>query len=361
MNARCILILGMHRSGTSALTRVVNLMGADLPRQLIPPKPSNTTGFWESRSLFQIHNDLLEGLGLLWYDFVPLPPDWLDHPATKKARAALLECLRRDFSGSPLFVIKDPRLCRILPLWIEVLAEFGAQPHFVFCYRNPLEVAASLLKRDGLPSDVSLPLWADSYLTAERDTRGQAREFVSYDDLLEDWRAVLTRLGRDFGLTWTRTPEAVQPEVEAFLSKGHRHHTQADFGEVRDTSTRETLSRLYAALEADRTLGGSALAAAAEAAGPWLEARADAIAPLVKFERRAYFEMKSARWNRQRRILKLKKDLHSLRSRLSRTKRFVALSLAAVLLLGIALGWGLGRFSGRPPSPAVPVETTPPR
>lgn len=361
MNARCILILGMHRSGTSALTRVVNLMGADLPDNLIPPKPSNTTGFWESQSVFRIHNDLLEALGLLWYDFLPLPPDWLQHPATRKARAALLECLRRDFSASSLFVIKDPRLCRILPLWIEVLAEFGARPHVVFCYRHPLEVAASLLKRDGLPWDLSLPLWASSYITAERDTRGLTREFVSYDDLLEDWRSVLARLGRDFDLTWARTPDAIHSEVDAFLSKGHRHHVRSDFGEVRDAATREVLSRLYAALEAERSPGGSALAAAAGIAGPWLQARAEAIAPILAFERRAFFEMKTARWNRQRRILKLKKDLNSLRIRLSRLKRGVVLAIAAALLLGIALGWGWGRFSGPPASPAVRVETTPPR
>ena len=83
----CLLVVGMHRSGTSALTRVINLHGAFLGRELLPPAPENESGFWENRAIFALHERWLAELGRSWYDSRPLPPDWKDSAWGVAARA----------------------------------------------------------------------------------------------------------------------------------------------------------------------------------------------------------------------------------------------------------------------------------
>ena len=81
----CILVLGMHRSGTSALTRVISLLGAALPQKLMPAAQNNNeTGFWEPRYLWTLHDQMLGEAGSRWddwrkLDLSALPPDRLRH------------------------------------------------------------------------------------------------------------------------------------------------------------------------------------------------------------------------------------------------------------------------------------------
>ena len=61
----------------------------------------------------------------------------------RELRRQLSLLLREDFGTSPLFVVKDPRISRLLPLWFAVLAELQVAPVAVVAVRNPLEVAAT--------------------------------------------------------------------------------------------------------------------------------------------------------------------------------------------------------------------------
>ena len=94
----------MHRSGTSAFTRVFSLAGADLPGNLLEVRPDNERGYWESADLLQIHDRLLAALGRSWDDVRPLPSGWLDTEAARCCRGDILAVLRRDFQHSSLFV-----------------------------------------------------------------------------------------------------------------------------------------------------------------------------------------------------------------------------------------------------------------
>ncbi|MGL4463498.1 MAG: sulfotransferase family protein, partial [Planctomycetia bacterium] len=144
-----LLVLGMHRSGTSALTRVMSLLGVDLPTNLLPANEGNETGHWESSEIVAVHDEMLEALGSSWDDPLALPPVWFDSDAAEPYRRRLLELLRRDFADVDSFVVKDPRICRFVGFWTKLLADFDARPRFVLPLRHPLEVAASLKKRGG--------------------------------------------------------------------------------------------------------------------------------------------------------------------------------------------------------------------
>jgi hypothetical protein len=218
------MVLGMHRSGTSAYTRIFGLLGADLSKNLLPPSPTNESGYWESRELVEIHDQVLSSGGSNWHDWRAFNPEWFDSPAADPFRRRILDILRRDFGSSPLFAIKDPRICRLWPLWRDVLAEFGAKPLIIIPIRNPLEVAASLKRRNGFNPAKSHLLWLRHALDAENATRGIPRAITSYQSLVEDWQDVIAGLTSQLRLSWPRRSATVDIEIEQFLSAEFKHH-----------------------------------------------------------------------------------------------------------------------------------------
>jgi hypothetical protein len=218
-----ILVLGMHRSGTSAVTRVINLLGADLGGDLLPPAEDNALGFWEHRGIVKIHEELLDALGSSWHSVQPLPAGWLSTTAAITARGKLIDTLR-EFSNAPLWAVKDPRLCRLLPLWLLVLDDLNVRAHAVFVVRHPDEVGQSLLTRDGIPLAHTRLLWLQHLVEAEAASRDFSRVVISYDDLLRDWRGCVQRMGSELLLQWPVSISEARSSVEQFLNPGERHH-----------------------------------------------------------------------------------------------------------------------------------------
>jgi hypothetical protein len=218
------MVLGMHRSGTSALTRVLGLLGADLPKNLLPPSGTNEIGYWESRELVAIHEEILSTGGSKWHDWRAFNPEWYQSPVAGTYKSRILDVLRKDFSNSPLFAIKDPRICRLWPLWHEVLADFGASPGVVIPFRNPLEVAYSLKQRNGFLPAKSCLLWLRHVLDAESASRGVPRAIVCFDALLTDWQGVASSVGSRLGVKWPRRGALAEVEIERHLNPRLRHH-----------------------------------------------------------------------------------------------------------------------------------------
>jgi glycosyltransferase involved in cell wall biosynthesis len=229
---RALLVLGMHRSGTSAIARTLSLLGAELPSRLVEPRFDNVKGFWESGDLIALHDRVLESAGTSWEDFAPFPASWHASDAAEGFRQEILAVLRRDFATSPLFVIKDPRICRLVPLWTSVLERFCTEPAFLISFRNPIEVVESLKARDGFHPAKSLLMWLRHVVDAERDSRGARRAFISYEALLQDWRGAVQRVGRELALEWPRLSHEADAAVEAFLDRKLRHE-QSTLDEVR--------------------------------------------------------------------------------------------------------------------------------
>jgi len=228
---RVLIVLGMHRSGTSAATRVLNLCGADLPQTLMQPRPDNPAGFWESEPIARLTEQILGKVGLRWDDVGAFPDCWLQSEAMDHYRQALTQILHRELGDSYLSVLKDPRLCRLVPLLDAALDELGARANYVLPLRNPLEVAESLKARNGFPVAQGLLLWVRYLLEAEYYTRGAPRIFVGYDELLSDWPGVIRRIGEVFDLAWPRSPETAEAEVNRFLTEALKHQ-QAPEGEL---------------------------------------------------------------------------------------------------------------------------------
>lgn len=219
-----VVVLGMHRSGTSALARVLSLLGCALPRHLLGANQTQEAGHWESEAVRAFNDQILATAGSRWCDWLPLYDGWYRSPAYADHVARGRAILRDEFGAERLFVLKDPRICRMYPFWKDILAGEGARAAIVMPVRNPLEVADSLNKRDGLDPALGMLLWLRHVLDAERATRGEPRMVCSYGALLENWAGVAARIEGGLGLAWARDPVAVAGEVEQFLSHDLRHN-----------------------------------------------------------------------------------------------------------------------------------------
>jgi hypothetical protein len=238
----------MHRSGTSALARVLNLLGVELGTDLLPPAADNEMGFWEHRHVQFIHDRIYEAFQSDWTHVSPLPPNWWTRPEIEPYRQQLRETLLRDFGNQPLWGIKDPRLCPMLPLWRPLLAEMGVQPRCVLICRNPLEVASSLTKRDGMSQARTCLLWLRSIIDSERGSRGLPRLILTFDQLLADWAAQANRISLALDLKFPRSPADISDAVSDFLRPSVRHHRIADDQLLSDPQVPALVRRMYAAV-----------------------------------------------------------------------------------------------------------------
>jgi hypothetical protein len=149
-----ICIAGMHRSGTSMISRLVNLCGVYLGRaeELMPANAYNVDGYWENLQFVEINNDILSGLNARW-DIPPEPS--IDLQSVSTALKEQAQTLLESFDGQTFWGWKDPRTSLTMPFWNGLIPDLKV----IICLRNPLEVANSLTHRDNFSKSFGLDLW----------------------------------------------------------------------------------------------------------------------------------------------------------------------------------------------------------
>ena len=245
-----LLVLGMHRSGTSALGRLLGLLGADLPSHVIAPDEHNEAGYWEATELFRLHDQMLSRADSRWDDWRPFNPAALDSYDRIGIEHALLEFLRHEFRESGFFAIKDPRICRFVPLWLGVLGNFPAIPGAIIAVRHPFAVAKSLQARDGFSFAKSCLVWLRHVVDAEYSTRDVSRTFADYDSLLADWRTHVDRIANQLDIEWPNPPAEVADAVDRFLTSQLRHHVATASELEASPHVVSWIRRTYAAVQA---------------------------------------------------------------------------------------------------------------
>lgn len=260
----CIVVLGMHRSGTSALTRVLNLLGAALPRHVMGASLSNPTGHWEPDKLVGYHEALLAELYSAWDDWRSLDLSRLTVQRRGVIRTRLAEILKDEYGDASLVVVKDPRICRFAPLFLEAVTEAGLTAECVLAVRNPLEVAQSLERRDGMSRGEVGLLWLRHVLDSEAGTRGRRREILFYGDLLADWEGEIGRImshaepgrahdgaaGAEAGArhVWPEIAKDISRRIDDFLSAEQRHHAHSSADLTGDPIMSGWIAEVYDAL-----------------------------------------------------------------------------------------------------------------
>lgn len=218
------LVLGMHRSGTSAVTQVLALCGAELPSNVMPGDENNAKGYFEPWKIAQFNNRRLRAGTSAWDDVFAFPYTPLDEAAETAWRREAVELFQSEYGRARHPLLKDPRVTVLLPLWLPVLKSLSIDARCVIPVRHPLAVAGSLGRRDGFPVEKSVLLWCAYMLAAEAYTRELPRAFVSYDGLLADWRGEVAKVEAAHGAALPRMNARAAREIDAFLTADLRHN-----------------------------------------------------------------------------------------------------------------------------------------
>lgn len=242
----CVVIAGMHRSGTSALARVLNLLGCGLAKELLGGDPTNETGHWEPLKIIHFNDDLLESAGSAWDDWTACSPDWFNSPVADEFKEKAANIFADQYGTQRLTVMKDPRLARLLPFWLNSLRASNVDPVVMIPVRNPLEVAYSLHARNGFDIFYSELLWLRHVLDAEAGSRGVARHFSTYDQLLDSWTSLISSAEGKLGFKFPRRSARTSEEVDAYLADKHRHQRLNPKAVLGDAGASDWLKSTYA-------------------------------------------------------------------------------------------------------------------
>lgn len=216
-DATAVCVLGMSRAGTSLTARLLGLAGVYLGSEeellgkelhqlaaegeevLVKATGSNPAGHWEHYRLMRLNERILRRLGGSWRDPPQLPPGWevSEDLASERLEARVL--LAESFADHALWAWKDPRNSLTLPFWRQLLPRM----RHVICVRNPVDVAASLQRRDGIPPEWGVDLWLTYLAAALVNTAGRPRLIVRYESYFEDPTGTAARLARFAGCEGT--------------------------------------------------------------------------------------------------------------------------------------------------------------
>ncbi|MCP4089374.1 MAG: glycosyltransferase [Gammaproteobacteria bacterium] len=223
MNNKIIVVLGMHRSGTSAITRGLYALGVNLGGDLLAAMEGvNDKGFWEDSDVNKLNIELLQLLNTSWDALAPLPSIKLDQEPvfSLKEQAKILIHAK---TSSGIFGVKDPRTVLLLPFWQAVFDELGITPSYVITSRHPKCVALSLHKRDGIEFTKSYYLWMEHVISAVLETANSERVVVDFDELMLNPISQLERISRAFNLPFNPSDKEVLEYTNGFLDSKLRH------------------------------------------------------------------------------------------------------------------------------------------
>lgn len=217
------MVVGMHRSGTSAVTHTLVRLGLAVPDEsnLITPGPYNQRGYWESRRFVTLDDRVLHHLGGTWSAPPDPQPGWAEDeaPPLEALRAAAAEFAERELVASRM-VLKDPRLCLTLPLWRRI---FPGVP-VVFIVRDPVEVARSLGHRNQFPTALGLALWRRYLGQAMGAMKGLPVLCVDYAEVVADPGSWTAQAADFLEANEISVGPALTDEAAAVIEPELRHH-----------------------------------------------------------------------------------------------------------------------------------------
>lgn len=226
---RIVIVLGMHRSGTSAITRSINLLGVDLGRDLIPSGFDNPKGFWEDAGVVDLNEKLLAVLGSGFLSISGGGFDFQASDALFELEVSAIALVLSKIENCQIWGIKDPRICRLLPFWQRVFEKLHIEDSYVVAVRDPVSVAESLSRRDGLLNEKAYYLWLEHVIPSVLLTSEKRRVFVRYDAMLESPAVELNKIADALYLPRPLAEDVIEFEQQ-FLDAGLRnyHHSTAE-------------------------------------------------------------------------------------------------------------------------------------
>ncbi len=244
---KLVVVLGMHRSGTSAITRGLQVMGVELGDRFMPPKEGNNDkGFWEDIDLNALNQEMQTALGSDWHHLAQIESGDVAFLRKNGYLLRAVELLREKAGDAPVFGFKDPRVAKLLPFWQEVFKACQFDVRYVLSLRHPLSVVKSLARRDGFDAEKSYVLWLGHVIASLSGSAGSQRVLVDFDRLMQAPERELNRIAGQLSLPLD--PAALHTYQSEFLDEGLRHTVYGPDDLLLDDACPPLVREIYAAL-----------------------------------------------------------------------------------------------------------------
>jgi hypothetical protein len=219
-----VMVLGMHRSGTSLCSHILSMLGVDMA-DVIGVDRGNDRGHWERWEIVEFHDRILalfnRGYFGPFHDF-PLPVAWWADPRVVQIRREIVAFVEKRMSRTP-FGFKDPRTVRLMPLWHQIFIELKLAPKIVLCLRNPAQVARSLQARDGLAPGIGEHRWLVYMMDFFRFAGAHEFCVLEYERWFDEPRANLKKLTSLLGLEWQHSEADLELVLAEIIDPALRH------------------------------------------------------------------------------------------------------------------------------------------
>lgn len=246
-DSKVIVILGMHRSGTSVITRGLQVMGVELGDNLMPASEGNNSkGFWEDVDINALNIEMLHFLKIDWHFLTTIQPSDVDTLCKNGYLQRATELLQKKTTGIEIFGFKDPRLAKLLPFWKEVFTRGQMNVYYVIVIRHPLSVCNSLAKRNGFDFEKSHLLWLEHVIGSLVGTQGENRVLVDYDTFMRTPESELTRIAE--GVQLPINAQELQRFQLEFLDPGLQHTIYQLDDLIRDSMSPPLVQDIYSSL-----------------------------------------------------------------------------------------------------------------
>ncbi|OQY16560.1 MAG: hypothetical protein B6I32_03105 [Desulfobacterium sp. 4572_20] len=221
---KVVIVLGMSRSGTSLLTRGINILGVELGENLIQSTKANPKGYWENNDIFGINEQILELIGSSWHNVALTGEIDFSGHCFDSVRDVARDIIGTLISQYPICGFKDPRICRLLPFWQDVLSEFDVEVYYIVCLRSPVDVALSLERRNNFGMRKSLLLWLAHVYCIAKFINNDQSIIIRYEELLNRPHDQINKIINFLDINISDKQKSIHEYCNHFLERDLCHH-----------------------------------------------------------------------------------------------------------------------------------------
>src|SRR3989338_9752415 len=193
---KCVVVLGMHRSGTFAMAGLLKILGVDFGKNLFYNGEVNEKGYFEHVGLVKINNAILDYLGTSQDNIAELPSGWEKGEKIIKFKEQIKDILQKEFGKSRLFGIKEPSICLLVALYKEIFEELKIEPIFIILKKS-VEVTKSLESRDNFSLRKSIFRYERYNDIIEKYTKGDNKIFVEAEEIIDNTEEVMMNINKE--------------------------------------------------------------------------------------------------------------------------------------------------------------------
>lgn len=242
---KIICVLGMHRSGTSMLTRILNICGMEIGpnSDLYKNKGDNPKGHWENLKFIEINQEIINifSKDKQWDSIPNFPPDWQNSAEIKHLEIKAKKLVSGFNQKYPIWGWKDPRTCLTLPFWKKIISQ---DINFVIILRNPFQIVGSLKKRNNKKESETLHMWSFYTNSVINNTINENRCFINFDNIFSNWPDEINKViklvsSKDFFIDESKTKQ-----IDSFISPNLIHNSQSFNPTYQDLNNNNLLKKL---------------------------------------------------------------------------------------------------------------------